>query len=151
MRFLTKSDGGALNLDVQLQGRWGEWPFFRSVEETAQLTYVNLKRCLQAKVRCGKAASAGLREEVDTNMTDASEYGDFYWRIHLADGKDLWLYAESFDVRSDGSLVFIGKTRPSRNVQGVIHAFAAGVWRNVGAASLIVGHLVAVHEREGDT
>ncbi len=84
-------------------------------------------------------------------MTDASEYGDFYWRIHLADGKDVWLYAESFDVRNDGSLVFTGITRPSRNERGVIQAYAAGVWRYVGAASLIDGHLVAIHQRDGNT
>ena len=82
-------------------------------------------------------------------MTDASEYGDFYWRIHLADGKDVWLFAESFDVRSDGSLVFTGKTSPSKNEEGVIHAFASGVWRDVGAASLVDGHLVAVQEPNG--
>ncbi len=83
-------------------------------------------------------------------MTDASEYGDFYWRIHLADGNDVWLYAESFDVRADGSLVLTGNTRPSKHEQGAIHAFATGVWHSVGAASLVDGRLVAVHERDSN-
>ena len=82
-------------------------------------------------------------------MTDASEYGDFCWRVYLADGKDMSLFAESFDVRNDGSLVFTGITRPSKNETGVIQAFASGVWRYVGAASMVDGHLVAVREAQG--
>ena len=83
-------------------------------------------------------------------MTDPSEYGDFYWRVHLADGKDIWLFAESFDVRKDGSLVFTGTTRPSKNESGIIQAFASGAWRYVGAASLVDGHLVAIQESQGE-
>ncbi len=81
-------------------------------------------------------------------MSDASDYGKFYWIVKLANGQEMGAYADRVDVAGDGSLVLYGNAQ-TLGAKFVNLALAAGAWQYIYAASEPGGSPMAVQNLSG--